>query len=286
MVSSFEKMKHIFNLRSIFFLSTWSKAGIKDAMKRKHIFTLGLLLFLVGCQTPNVLSDMRFQTNPAPPYLIASWHKITAPGETLKIYIEGDGHAFDASGNPTDNPTPQSTFLREIAANDPAPNVVYLARPCQYVQAGQCTQKDWTTGRFSKEVVNSTYQVVKSLKKKAKAPDVILIGYSGGAQLAGLVAVKNPSDIKGIITIAGVLDHAAWTSYHKDKPLTDSDNLLAYRSVFKMIPQHHFAGGKDNVVPPKLIEDFVQDPERVTVVPKATHNSGYKAACQEIYKTR
>ena len=139
---------------------------------------------------------------------------------------------------------------------------------------------------FSRTKPFEGIKISLSIHMEAKTAYLCKVLAAGGAQLAGLVAVKNPAEIKGVITIAGVLDHAAWTTYHKDKPLTDSDNLLAYRSVFKMIPQHHFAGGKDKVVPPKLIEDFVQDPERVTVIPRATHNSGYTEACQEIYKTR
>ena len=119
---------------------------------RKLFLSFFMIFFLSGCQTPNVLSDMRFQTTMAPPYLVANWYKITEPGSTLKVYIEGDGNAFDKNGMPTDNPTPKSIFLRKIAAEDPSPNVVYLGRPCQYVKTGVCSEKDWTTGRFSKKL--------------------------------------------------------------------------------------------------------------------------------------
>ncbi|MBR2299926.1 MAG: hypothetical protein IJ870_05075 [Alphaproteobacteria bacterium] len=66
-------------------------------------------------------------------FKIASWQKITDKNAPYKIYIEGDGFAFNAHGSPTTNPTPKNTFLRQIAFNDPSKNVVYLARPCQYV---------------------------------------------------------------------------------------------------------------------------------------------------------
>lgn len=253
---------------------------------RKLFLSLFMLILLGGCKTPNVLSDMRFQTTPAPPYLIANWYKITEPGKTLKVYIEGDGNAFDKNGFPTDNPTPKNIFLRKIAAEDPSPNVVYLGRPCQYVKAGACSEKDWTIGRFSKKIIDSSYKVINGLKKKAKAEDVILIGYSGGASVAGLIAVKDPKSVKGVLTIAGVLDHKAWTDYHGDTPLSESENLIEHKKVFDVIPQHHFVGEKDDVVPPKLVQDFVNDDERITLLPKASHDSGFSKAVKEIYLTR
>lgn len=260
------------------------KTCYNESMKK--VFLGFILCVLSGCASQNVLSDMRFQTNMAPPYLLASWHKIQQPGQPLKVYIEGDGMAFDANGQPTSNPTPHSTFLREIAAHDPSPNVVYLARPCQYVTPKTCSVKDWTTGRFSKNVVASTHTAVRSLMKKADTDQVILIGYSGGATVAGLVAVKNPQVVKGVITIAGVLDHEAWTTYHNDPPLTASENLADYKRVFNTLPQHHFVGEKDKVVPPPLVQDFVQDEDRVTVVKGATHDRGYQRIYQQIYDER
>ncbi|MDD7312777.1 MAG: alpha/beta hydrolase, partial [bacterium] len=64
---------------------------------------------------------------------MASWQKITHPTAPYKIYIEGDGHAFNAHGQPTGNPTPKGTLVRELAFGDNHENVIYLARPCQYV---------------------------------------------------------------------------------------------------------------------------------------------------------
>ena len=142
---------------------------------------------------------MAFQMTPAPPYVIANWYKIESPGLPLKVYIEGDGYAFDRMGQPTDNPTPKGTFMRELSAGDPSPNVAYLGRPCQYYQGG-CTTKDWTTGRFSEEIIRSMDTAVSALMKKARTDKVILIGFSGGAQVAGLIAVRHPERIKKVIT--------------------------------------------------------------------------------------
>lgn len=251
---------------------------------RKKIFLL-LFLFMGACAYKNPLSDMNFQTVMAPPYVIAGWYKINQMGEPVKFYIEGDGNAFDAQGQPTDNPTPTSRFLREMASNDPSPNVVYLGRPCQYLQTGGCSEKDWTDGRFSKDIINSMNQSVLSMMKKARSEQMVLIGFSGGAQIAGWIGIKNPKQVKKLITIAGVLDHEAWSKYHGDMPLKKSLNLKDKKKELFVLNQVHYAGEKDEVVPVSLIQDFVGE-ERMVVVPKAKHGKGFKSIYKEIYEVK
>ncbi len=250
----------------------------------KQVLTLFLLLLTGACAYRNPMSDMQFQTTPAPPYVIANWYKIEKPGQALKVYIEGDGQAFDEEGLPTDNPTPKGMFMRELAAEDPSPNVAYVARPCQFLQVA-CREEDWTVGRFSENVIKSMDTAIGALMKKARTDKVVLIGFSGGAQVAGLVAVRHPERVQKLITIAGVLDQKAWTTYHGDSPLTKSLNLKDYRQVFQTIPQVHYAGGKDEVVPPQLIQDFV-GADKVIVVPRAGHGKGFSSICQDIYEVQ
>jgi len=264
------------------YLSSRIDFAITKNMKR--FFTIFLLLMAGGCAYRNPLSDMNFQTTAAPPYVIANWYKIEQPGQTLKVYIEGDGHSFDNRGMPTDNPTPKSVFMRELAAGDPSPNVAYVARPCQFLQVA-CKEEDWTDGRFSENVVRSMDTAVAALMKKAQAKKVVLVGFSGGAQVAGLVAVRHPERVQKLITIAGVLDQAAWTKYHGDAPLTKSINLKDYQDVLKTIPQVHYAGEKDHVVPPELIQAFVEK-ENIVIVPKAGHGDGFVSIYDDIYGVR
>lgn len=237
-----------------------------------------------GCRYRNPLSDMAFQMTPADPYVIANWYKIEEVGAPVKIYIEGDGAAFDRKGQPTENPTPTSTFMRELAAGDPSPNVVYLARPCQYVQNG-CDVSDWTDGRFSETVVHSMDRAVAAVMKKARTNQAILIGFSGGAQIAGLIAVRHPERIRKLITVAGVLDPQAWTDYHGDQPLTKSLNLKNYRQVLQSVPQIHYVGDRDTVVPADLIRDFAGE-ETVVVVKGAGHGTGLEPVYREIYEVK
>lgn len=249
----------------------------------RYFFILFLTLTLGACSYKNPLSDMKFQTTPAPPYILANWYKIESLGSPLKVYIEGDGQAFDRFGQPTDNPTPKGTFLRKLAAHDPSSNVVYLARPCQFLKPN-CTEEDWTTGRFSEKVINSMDTELKSLMKKARTDKIILIGFSGGAQVAGLLAVRHPNNTQKLITVSGVLDHQAWTEYHGDPPLTASINLKDYQDELKKIPQTHYAGEDDTVVPANLIQDFA--PDSTIVVSGATHDSGYSSIYDQIYEVK
>ena len=249
----------------------------------KKILIILMILLLSGCSAKNVLTDYRFQTQTVPPYVLASWFKIENATQPLRVYIEGDGNAFDGRGYPTDNPTPKSTFMRELAAKDPHPNVVYLGRPCQYLQAGACSEDTWTHGRFSEAVVTSMDKAVANLMKKARTDRVILIGFSGGAQIAGQIAVRHPERVVKVVTIAGVLDHKAWSTYHGDEPLTQSLNLADVRQKFIKIPQHHFVGAKDSVVPPQLTLDFIQDETKITLVEKASHDKGFEKVSRQIY---
>ena len=242
-------------------------------------------LFLSACATENPLKDLRFQPISSGDYTVASWYKITKPGLPLKIYIEGDGHALDRKGNPTADPTPEGLFLRKLAVDDTSPNVVYLARPCQYLMGQNCCEKDWTTGRFSKSIVDTMEASVGVLKKKSKAQKVILIGYSGGAMIASQIAVRHPKEVEKLITIAGVLDKDKWTAYHGDEPLKDSVNLKV--SDLKGISQTHYVGAKDKIVPPELTFDILgKDNPNIVVVSSARHDKGFDKIYKDIWSVR
>ena len=102
-----------------------------------------------------------------------------------------------------------------------------------------------------------------------------MIGYSGGAQIAGLLSVTKDLNIQKVITIAGNLDHKAWTEYHHLPPLSESLNLADYKAKFSKIPQIHYVGEKDKVIPPILIKDFVTNPNLIRIISDASHGDGW-----------
>ncbi|MDY4842099.1 MAG: alpha/beta hydrolase [Alphaproteobacteria bacterium] len=250
----------------------------------KFITPACLILSLIGCSSVNIPVSYHYRIVQTRDFELASWQKLTDANAPVKFYIEGDGHAFNAHGQPSLDPTPRGTLVRELAFGDSSPNVVYLARPCQYIKSGICSQRHWTTARFAPEVLNAEYQAVNEI---AGGREVILIGFSGGAQIAGLAAAAKPGlHIKKIVTIGGNLDHLAWTQYHHLPPLTESLNLESYRRQFAAFPQIHYAGSDDKVMPPALIKEFVGDTAPVIVVDGAAHDRGYEKVYQEIWNIK
>jgi len=238
---------------------------------------IATLLFLASCSALAVPADYAYQEVKTRDFTIATWQKITDPQAVYKFYIEGDGYAFNAHGKASVDPTPRGTLVRELAFGDPGPNVIYLARPCQYVKSNICSKRHWTTARFAPEIMNAEYEAVKKI---AGDSPVILVGFSGGAQIAGLIAAAKPGlNVQKIITIAGNLDHLAWTQYHHLPPLSGSMNLESYRKQFAEIPQIHYVGTKDKVIPPHLTRTFIGDESKIIEINAAGHNFGW----EEIY---
>ena len=226
-----------------------------------------IAFLLVGCAGIGATDDMLVV---APTrhdlYDVATLQKITDATAPVHIYIEGDGHAFDYRGQPTNNPTPRSRFMRRMYAADDAPNVVYVARPCQFVMDEKCTTTDWTTGRFSRAMVDSLASAIKNIVGNRP---VILVGYSGGAMISGLVIEKHPElNVKKWITIAGVLNHADWTAYFNDTPLTHSLNL----DTLPQLPATHYIAENDSVVPNILSKQWVGESD-IKIIKNARHDT-------------
>ena len=235
------------------------------------------LIFMSGCASIKAPPEFVYSEIPTDSFTIALWQKKSSSQAPYKVYIEGDGRAFNSNGLPTSDPTPKGEMIRELAYGDTSPNVIYLARPCQYIQSASCMQKYWTTARFAPIVIQAEYQAIKKIVGNSP---VILIGFSGGAQIAELLAATTDLNVKKIITIAGNLDHTAWANYHNLLPLKDSLNAADYRSKLATIPQTHYIGSKDNVIPPRLAYRLA-DKTQIIEVQGASHNTGW----DKIYPT-
>lgn len=198
-------------------------------------------------------------------YTIAFWRKDMSDTAPVHIYIEGDGHAFDGYGRPTADPTPRSSTVRDLALRDAAPNVVYMARPCQYIMSPSCNVHDWTDGRFSENIITDMSNAVKFV---ARGRPIVLVGYSGGAMITGLIIKNNPDiNVKKWVTVAGVLNHADWTQYFGDAPLSHSLNM----DVLPHVSQLHYVAEKDKVVPVALSRKWTGG--NMEVIKNATHGN-------------
>lgn len=209
---------------------------------------------------------------------IFSLRNLKTPGNgILNIYIEGDGHVWDR-GLPSENPTPLKAIALEMALQQATGAVAYLARPCQFIGVGKninCNPIQWTDRRFSVEAVTDLNHAVDVLKLKVGAQKIRLIAYSGGAAISLLIASKR-SDVVGLITVAGNLDIDAWANYHRLPPLRGSLNPVSYIGQTQGLPQIHFVGSRDGIVPPSLTQDFVKRypsnmPVQVITIPNNDH---------------
>jgi hypothetical protein len=69
--------------------------------------------------------------------------------------------------------------------------------------------------------------------------------------------------------------------------LNESLNLADYKSLYFDIPQKHYVGDLDNVIPSGLVFDFVKDKNiDVEIVKKASHSEGWNAVYGEIWKEK
>ena len=154
---------------------------------------------------------------PAEKFVLSAYvKKAQTQADTLTIYIEGDGFAWVSSSQASSDPTPRNPVGLQLALRHPqAPGNAagYLARPCQYVEpedARNCRQAYWTDRRFATEVIEASDQAIGVLKQRVGASRLVLVGYSGGGAVAALVAARR-DDVVQLITVAGNLDHRAWT---------------------------------------------------------------------------
>jgi len=258
---------------------------------------LGVLTLLAGCASISPASRWQYAEQLAQQ---AGWQKLRIPTEkfvlsaylkqpqaqadTLTIYIEGDGLAWLTPSQASSDPTPRNPVGLQLALRHPqhlqaqGNAAAYLARPCQYVaaeDARNCRQAYWTDRRFSAEVIEASDQAISVLKQRIGAGKLVLVGYSGGGAVAALVAARR-NDVLQLITVAGNLDHRAWTAQHQVPPLEGSLNPAdAWRALVNL-PQRHFVGARDEVVSRAVVEAYavrfpVQQRPKIIVMPDFDH---------------
>ena len=228
------------------------------------------LLALSGCTTPPSPQARRVSaealaaergwaaiTLHAKYFVLAAWLPSTfVAADTLTLYLEGDGFAWAASNRPADDPTPITPTGLQLALAQPEGNAAYLARPCQYVSDARCTVRYWTEERFAPEIIAEMNLAVDALKQRFGASQLTLVGYSGGAAVAALLAARR-RDVTRLVSVAGNLDQRAWTRLHRLTPLTGSLDPADERMRIAALPQWHFVGAADRNIPPALARDFV-----------------------------
>lgn len=177
----------------------------------------------------------------------------------LRVFLESDGLPWETLGRdtrPTIDPTARRPLALELLAQTPGP-VAYITRPCYHeLRDHKCTNNRWTGGRYSEEIVAAVTAAVDNAARRAKAQEIVLIGYSGGGVLAVLIA-ERLTRVRAVITVAANLDIDAWTRQHGYLPLSESLNpSMSVRDHAWL--EMHYQGGRDVEVPPATTHAYFE----------------------------
>lgn len=222
------------------------------------------------------LEPVIFQTDSFPIY---GFQRFTNPSSPLVIYLEGDGAAWRNKHSLAADPTPQNPLALKLAIQDPAANVLYLARPCQYITSSQCSPAYWSSHRYGTAISQAINQALDQGRKLAGSSRIILIGYSGGGTLAALLAGQR-QDVCQLITIGANLDVSAWTALHEVDPLWGSDTPRRHADTLQHIPQIHLVGSEDTIVPHAIVQSYLdalpdKSHSQLLVIADTDHHAGW-----------
>ncbi|NQY94373.1 MAG: alpha/beta hydrolase, partial [Campylobacteraceae bacterium] len=214
----------------------------------KNIFPLFFVFLFIGCSkyslenrinlAENIAQKAQFKSKniKTDSFTLKTYTKVQDKTLALKIYIEGDGFAWINRTTLSPNPTPINPVALKLASHDPYKNIAYIARPCQYISTQNCSKEYWSDKRFSKEVIQSMNQAISILKKQTHSKKIELVGFSGGAAIALLIASKR-NDVQRITTIAGNLNHKLLHEYHGIPPMKNSLNPIDIATKISHIKQ-------------------------------------------------
>lgn len=169
-------------------------------------------------------------------------------GERLRVYLEGDGLAWRTRHHLSAQPSPANPLALRLMLADPGQNRAYIARPCQFVQDASCVPRLWSDARFSVEIINAVSATLDQLKLDSGCRSFELVGYSGGATVALLLAARR-DDVQRVITVCGNLDPELFCQLHHVSPLSASLSPVSYADRLRTVPQIHFLGADDKVIP-------------------------------------
>jgi len=223
-------------------------------------FLLLSLLFLANCsqnsiETRNSLIDelnlKKFNKKiyTTSYFSIYSLEKIKNNNKLI-IYIEGDGMSWVDRFTISSNPTPTDPLAFKLALIDENDNVIYLARPCQFEWSNNCNKDTWTLSQYSTSVLSSYKSIIEELSGKHE--EIHLVGYSGGAGIAMYLGSIGNKSVKSIRTVAGNINHNALTQLLNISNLSKSLNFYPIVKKTNKIPQVHYYGLDDRVVPNQL----------------------------------
>ena len=207
-------------------------------------------------------------------FLLTTYQRFdsTADNKQMVVYIEGDGMAWISRDQLSSNPTPVQPIALKLASIDTNANVLYVARPCQYLwpqKMNRCSSKYWSNKRSSEEVISSINQAISIVKQKQNIPSIRLIGYSGGGGIAALIADRR-ADVSEFVSVSGNLNYKLFTQTHNLSPMNGSIDPITVANQIDSIPQIHYVGADDKIIPRQIALSFS---DKVKVINNVSHDN-------------
>lgn len=257
-------------------------------MKVRRVALQGaaLLFFLCGCSglrvfispedvARNLAVDNGFDKRifHAGRFEITSFVKKATQSKELTVYIEGDGASWPAIDVPPLDPTPRQLTVLQLAAKDRRSPLLYLGRPCQFLEKKelqQCPVAYWSESRYASEVITALATVITQVMRELGTTRLNLVGYSGGGTIALYLAASR-DDVVRLTTIASPLNHAIWTEYHEISSLSGSAPAFDSWEKLEKTRQFHLVGEKDKIVPPALMEKMLPHGIKAVILRDFSH---------------
>lgn len=262
----------------------------------------GLAIMLAGCagdplqHADGLASGAAFQREEIDTgrFVLTTYVKARPAPTVLRVYIEGDGRAWLSRTQVSPDPTPHEAMALRLAASDAHADataaLLYLARPCQFTPMARnpaCRPAYWSDLRYAPEVIDAMDNALSQYVARLKPARLELVGYSGGGAVAVLLAARR-QDVSSIRTIAGNLDHVAVNRWHQVSQMPGSLNPIDVAHQVAPIPQRHFSGADDRVVPTAIARDFVTQAgscAALQVVPGMAHEGDWPAIWPALLRT-
>jgi len=256
-------------------------------------------LLLAGCST--VASEYNEETLkriampafmversiPAGKFNLTAWERIHQKGAPANVYIEGDSFPWGLTipeGDIFTVASPDNPVAMHLSSRDKSKNLIYLARPCQYDSNRELAGCDedgdyWLSKRFSPEVIDSYMIVLDEISARYGITGFNIIGYGGGANIAAILA-GNRDDILSLRTVAGNLNPDLTAHLHEGRSVPEALNATDIAPRLADLPQHHFVGAVDEIIPPAVYHSFRQamgptNCLHYTVIEDADHERGW-----------
>jgi len=170
------------------------------------------------------------------------------------------------------NPTPVQPIALKLASVDTNANVLYIARPCQYLwpqKMNACSSKYWSNKRGSEEVILSINQAISIVKQKQNISTIRLIGYSGGGGIAALITERR-QDVNELITVSGNLNYKLFIQIHNLSPMDGSIDPITVAKQIDSTSQIHYVGADDKIIPRQIALSFS---DKVRVISNVSHEN-------------